>query len=153
MKQCKKMMPWTRGANRRTLKSCRESGITHVEILTVNLEGHACVCADELAKKPIPVDQIPELPLPGCDAKSCGCVWCAHFEPLTEERIKEIEQQPLPFTIRIRLAGRPEEEVVSAIPPPIPEKEPSPILVILLVVLGLGFLLWIMFWLSASIWK
>jgi hypothetical protein len=77
MKQCKKLMPGGKAANRRRLKDCRDSGITHLGLLTTNLTGHACAAADALANKRIPINEIPELPLAGCDAESCGCIWIA----------------------------------------------------------------------------
>ena len=119
-------MPWTKGANRRTLKNCRESGVTHVQILPANLEGHACVRADELATKPIPLDQVPELPLTGCDADSCGCIWTSYFEPLTEEQINEINSAPFPFDIRIRDDNGAVDDLTRITPPPSPQEPPLP---------------------------
>ena len=76
-------MPGLKVSNRRRLKDCRECGITHMQLATTNLMDHACAAADALDRKAIPIDQVPQLPLPGCDAKSCGCFWCAHIRRLT----------------------------------------------------------------------
>lgn len=131
MKQCKKMMPFVTAGNRRCIKSCREAGIDALALQTANLEGHACATADALANTAFQIDDLPQLPLKGCDAQSCGCYW---YAPLPED----INQEP-------------KKETPAMNPPPIEEtitepKSSAPTVIGVVAVAFLcamaGFLLW-----------
>lgn len=41
-----------------------------------------CAPARELLGKPFPLEQVPQLPLPGCGAETCHC----HYQPILDHR-------------------------------------------------------------------
>lgn len=105
MKQCKNQMPELKVINRKRVKSCLECGVTHMDLGIANLEGHTCAVARALQGKRIPISEVPVLPLIGCDAKSCGCYWGVSLEPLTEQQLKETNQDPH-FRVTVQGFGR-----------------------------------------------
>src|SRR5438094_10308230 len=64
-------------ACKRTIEQCLGCGIQYLSLLVANTIPHSCAAAQALDGKPIPINEVPSLPLEGCDAVECGCIWTA----------------------------------------------------------------------------
>ena len=63
--------------NAARLAQMRAAKIERVQILFNHHEGCYCSKARLLQDEEIPIDKVPSLPLDGCDADECGCIWTA----------------------------------------------------------------------------
>jgi hypothetical protein len=63
---------WHEAQNQRSLMDMRASGIKSVEVTIV--EATACAKVKRLTGR-YPIDDAPQLPLPGCDGKGCHCFY------------------------------------------------------------------------------
>jgi hypothetical protein len=70
-------MTWDASSDSEKLAELRRVGIQWVQVLG---SGHAkrdCDACRTLEGKPMPIDEVTELPLPGCDALECCCIFIA----------------------------------------------------------------------------
>jgi hypothetical protein len=66
---------------KRTVERCVQTGVSNVQLLPANLLAESCDAAFALKDMVIPISQLPTLPLPGCDALKCQCIWTGHLDP------------------------------------------------------------------------
>lgn len=63
--------------NAEKIASCRDCGITEMQLLVANLKHSSCPEAIAIEHDHIPIESLPSLPLPHCDAEECLCLWTA----------------------------------------------------------------------------
>jgi hypothetical protein len=64
-------------ACKRTIEQCLGCGIRYLALLGADSIAESCAAARALDGKLIPINRVPSLPLEGCDAVECGCIWTA----------------------------------------------------------------------------
>lgn len=64
-----------RERQRNSLKQIRASGLTKCVLLTANVEDGCCDRALAFEGKTVSIDTAPELPIRGCTARKCLCIW------------------------------------------------------------------------------
>jgi hypothetical protein len=88
------MDAWRRTMRASALERMKRSVISHVEILDVG--GCSAIAA---APKIYPIDEVPDLPLPNCDAEFCLCVYnVAKFEFEDEASKSKVDEHPPKLT-------------------------------------------------------
>lgn len=62
-----------------TLRGCREAGVKQVEVVAAE-DDRTCEAVWEYDAKYFDIEAVPDLPVPGCDAEYCRCVYAAVIE-------------------------------------------------------------------------
>jgi hypothetical protein len=68
-------------ANRKRLREMRALKVTHFGILPSTLMGECCPLADQAKDKVFTWEELPYLPMPGCTAKKCCCIYTVELDP------------------------------------------------------------------------